>query len=101
MNSLDESIGRVIEAMDKNDMLSNSIILFMSDNGGPPRTGGASSFENGASNWPLRGVKFYNTFIKFYLIIKLVIYRQNIRLAKAAYAGSPQFGARSLKNAKF
>lgn len=32
---LDESVGLVVQALERNDMLENSIILFMSDNGAP------------------------------------------------------------------
>ena len=49
---LDESVGRVITALQENDMLKNSIIVFTTDNGGP-----AAGFnQNAASNWPLKGV---------------------------------------------
>ncbi|XP_040581443.1 arylsulfatase B [Lepeophtheirus salmonis] len=51
--NLDKSVGSVISALRKNDMLKDSIIIFTTDNGGP-----AAGFnENRASNWPLRGVK--------------------------------------------
>ena len=50
---LDESVGRVVEALDVHGMLQNSIIVFTTDNGGP-----AAGFnDNAASNWPFRGVK--------------------------------------------
>ncbi|XP_076067131.1 arylsulfatase B-like [Oratosquilla oratoria] len=50
---LDESVGAVVKALQKNNMLENSIIIFTTDNGGP-----ADGFnDNAASNWPLRGVK--------------------------------------------
>lgn len=50
---LDESIGKVVQALSENDMLRNSIIIFTTDNGGP-----AAGFNlNAGSNWPLRGVK--------------------------------------------
>jgi len=54
--SLDDSVGSVIESLDDNGMLEDSIVLFMSDNGAPaddPVWG----YENSGSNWPLRGVR--------------------------------------------
>ncbi|KAL7643639.1 UNVERIFIED_CONTAM: hypothetical protein RMT77_005622 [Armadillidium vulgare] len=51
---LDESVGRVIKALQDNNMLHNSIVVFTTDNGGD-----ASGHSGGAaSNWPLRGSKF-------------------------------------------
>ncbi|KAG4069818.1 hypothetical protein HA402_006833 [Bradysia odoriphaga] len=53
MSILDESVGAVVTALKKQNMLRNSIIIFSTDNGGP-----AEGFNlNAASNWPLRGVK--------------------------------------------
>lgn len=53
LSKLDQSVGRVVEALRKRDMLQDSIIVFSSDNGGP-----AGGFNlNVASNWPLKGVK--------------------------------------------
>ncbi|GAB1869472.1 Arylsulfatase B [Camponotus japonicus] len=52
--TLDESVGRVIDALRKTDMLKNSIIVFISDNGA--QTEGL--LQNYGSNYPLRGLKF-------------------------------------------
>ncbi len=52
LSKLDDSVGRVVAALQQKDMLQNSIIVFTTDNGGP-----AAGFDdNAASNWPLRGV---------------------------------------------
>ena len=49
---LDESVGKVVEALTQKNMLNDSVIVFTTDNGGP-----ASGFNlNAASNWPLKGV---------------------------------------------
>ncbi|XP_039281072.1 arylsulfatase I [Nilaparvata lugens] len=53
MTKLDESVGKVVAALQSSKMLENSLIVFTTDNGGP-----AAGFNsNAASNWPLRGVK--------------------------------------------
>lgn len=53
LTKLDESVGKVVDALAKTKMLENSVIVFSTDNGGP-----AAGFNlNAASNWPLRGVK--------------------------------------------
>lgn len=52
-SAMDESVGRVIESLKKQNMLENTFIVFSTDNGGP-----ANGFDlNMASNEPLRGVK--------------------------------------------
>ncbi|GFT42622.1 arylsulfatase B [Nephila pilipes] len=52
--SMDESVGKVFEALHNKDMLSNTILVFVSDNGGE-----SNRTANGySSNYPLRGQKF-------------------------------------------
>lgn len=53
LDAMDASVGKVVEALGDRDMLDNTILLFLSDNGGKPW--GAQS--NRASNFPLRGMK--------------------------------------------
>lgn len=57
VTSLDESVGNITRALADNDLLQNSIIVFLSDNGaetiGPHR--------NLGSSWPLRGVSYFKT----------------------------------------
>ncbi|CAN8002984.1 unnamed protein product, partial [Ixodes hexagonus] len=50
---LDQSVGIVMEALHKRDMLKNSIVVFSTDNGALPTGLGT----NGGHNWPLRGAK--------------------------------------------
>jgi arylsulfatase A-like enzyme len=51
---LDESVGRVVRALQTKGMLENCIIVFMSDNGAPSVD--AVGYQNWGSNYPLRGV---------------------------------------------
>ncbi|XP_052737909.1 arylsulfatase I [Bicyclus anynana] len=53
LTKLDESVGKVVAALDARGLLANSIVIFTTDNGGA-----ADGFNNNAaSNFPLRGVK--------------------------------------------
>ncbi|CAH0383750.1 unnamed protein product [Bemisia tabaci] len=56
MEALDASVGAVVSALDSHNMLRNSVIIFISDNGGPT-TRRDVGLQTGASNWPLRGLK--------------------------------------------
>lgn len=47
--SMDESIGKLLDALDTAGVRDQTLIVFFSDNGGPP--------ANGSSNGPLRGQK--------------------------------------------
>lgn len=56
LSALDESVGKVIEALNETKQLDNSLIVFMTDNGGATEDVNWQ-LTNYASNWPLRGVK--------------------------------------------
>lgn len=49
---MDKGIGRILEALERSGELENTLVLFMSDNGGVPNLPG------GSSSAPLRGHKF-------------------------------------------
>lgn len=64
VSKLDESVGRVVQALNERRMLHNTIIVFMSDNGSPSYDDSGRSFPPGAgitpnwgSNFPYRGVR--------------------------------------------
>ncbi|XP_072140464.1 arylsulfatase B-like [Dermacentor andersoni] len=57
LDLLDESVGQVLAALQSRDMLSRSVVVFVSDNGAGPLATGASELPNGGNNWPLRGTK--------------------------------------------
>ncbi len=48
--SLDEGVGRVLQTLEEKGLSENTLIVFLSDNGGP-------TYKNGSSNWPLKGKK--------------------------------------------
>ncbi|MEO9144829.1 MAG: sulfatase [Ginsengibacter sp.] len=55
VEGMDESLGELMDYLDKNNLVKNTIIIFMSDNGGfshPPREG-----KDNSQNYPLRGGK--------------------------------------------
>lgn len=56
LSAVDESVGKIIEALHEKSMLNNSIVLFIADNGGATEDS-KGMFRNTASNWPLRGWK--------------------------------------------
>ncbi|XP_025417758.1 arylsulfatase B-like [Sipha flava] len=64
VSKLDESVGRVVQALDEQKMLHNTIIVFMSDNGSPSFDDSGRNFGSAAgvtpnwgSNFPYRGIK--------------------------------------------
>ena len=50
MKNLDDQTGLLLQALKDSKQYENTLIFFMSDNGGP-------TTHNGSSNWPLRGFK--------------------------------------------
>lgn len=61
VSKLDESVGRVVQALGEKNILQNTIIVFMSDNGSPSYDDSGRSFPPGVtpnwgSNFPYRGV---------------------------------------------
>lgn len=54
VSKLDQNIGKLIASLKEANILDNSIILFLSDNGAP--TSGKDA--NHGSNYPFRGVRF-------------------------------------------
>lgn len=52
VSKLDHSVGDVVDALNYKNMLENTIIIFLSDNGAPL----GPSFPNWGSNLPFRGV---------------------------------------------
>jgi arylsulfatase A-like enzyme len=62
-------VGKVVETLQKNGLLENSIIMFSTDNGGA-----AAGFNsNAASNYPLRGVSWILFPIKTQFHIKFIL----------------------------
>jgi arylsulfatase A-like enzyme len=55
IQSVDKSVKRVIEILEKNGLAKNTLVVFMSDNGGYIHYG--HRFQNISSNGPLRGQK--------------------------------------------
>ncbi|XP_011689844.1 PREDICTED: arylsulfatase B-like isoform X1 [Wasmannia auropunctata] len=51
--TMDKSVGRVVDALKRRDMLKNTIIIFMADNGAQTE----GYLANYGSNYPLRGLK--------------------------------------------
>lgn len=52
VSKLDKSVGVVLKALDDKEMLKNSIVVFLSDNGAP----NVGYYNNWGSNYPWRGV---------------------------------------------
>ncbi|KAL1448167.1 hypothetical protein MTO96_044137 [Rhipicephalus appendiculatus] len=53
VDAMDQSVGKVFEALSDAGMLQNAVVAFSSDNGGAPFGAHATR----SFNWPLRGAK--------------------------------------------
>jgi arylsulfatase A-like enzyme len=58
VSKADESVGKVVSALEEAGVLDNTIILFYSDNGAPTK----GVYGNHGSNYPLRDVGIYFPF---------------------------------------
>lgn len=54
VSRLDNSVGRIVQALGNRGMLKDSLILFLTDNG----AASIGKFRNYGSNYPLRGMKY-------------------------------------------
>ncbi|XP_066153616.1 arylsulfatase B-like [Euwallacea fornicatus] len=54
LNQLDKSVGQVVQRLQQKNMLENSIVIFLSDNGAQT----IGMYQNYGSNYPLKGLKF-------------------------------------------
>lgn len=52
MSALDDSVGKVVNALNERQLLDNTVILFFSDNGAPIEI----EYGNSGSNNPFKGV---------------------------------------------
>lgn len=59
---MDRGIGEVVDALKQNEIYDNTLIFFLSDNGGPQPSKAGGGGWNGSSNRPFRGGKgnFYD-----------------------------------------
>lgn len=61
VDEMDAGIGKVVNALEENGLRDNTLVFFLSDNGGP-QTRPNKGYGNGSSNLPFRGGKgdFYD-----------------------------------------
>jgi arylsulfatase A-like enzyme len=52
--ALDDGVGQVLQTLQANNLMENTLIFFLSDNGAPQE---AADSDNGSNNYPLRGYK--------------------------------------------
>jgi len=59
VDEMDRGIGEVLGALEKNGLRENTLIFFLSDNGGPHNRSDSPGWWNGSSNAPFRAGKDY------------------------------------------
>lgn len=69
VSKLDQSVGEVVAALQRTNLLENSIIIFLSDNGAANH----QFMENWGSNYPLRGVSKYVSFNSFWIACLFIL----------------------------
>lgn len=55
--SVDRGLGRMLDALEQHNIRNNTLVCFLSDNGGPLAKPGSPGHGTGASNLPLQGGK--------------------------------------------
>lgn len=86
VSKLDESVGRIVQALKDKNILQNTIIVFMSDNGSPSFDDSGRGFPaesgvtaNWGSNFPFRGVSIAVQFsYRFRILTNVEICFSNI-----------------------
>lgn len=73
VSRMDKGVGKITEALEKNRLMENTVILFMSDNGGVP------GLEPYSTNRPFRGSKFTE-------------FEGGVKVSAAFYSGSGVLG---------
>lgn len=57
VDAMDQGVGVIVAALEEHGLRENTIIFFLSDNGGPQPMNRSVHYSNGSSNDPLRGGK--------------------------------------------
>lgn len=55
--AMDRGIGQILDTLEASNIRNNTLVCFLSDNGGPQPVSWSKWFDNGSDNGPLRGGK--------------------------------------------